>query len=61
LQPSAEQNKEDSPLILVMLGGVSGFYPLESFKPTPEGSSLAKLTGDVMLWALAVAHGNWSE
>jgi hypothetical protein len=56
-----ERDKEHSPLILVILGGTSGFYPLESFEPTPEGLNLAKLTGDIMLRALAVAHGNWSE
>jgi hypothetical protein len=56
-----EQDKPGSPLILVILGGASGFYPLESFEPTPEGLNLAKLTGDVMLRGLAVAHGNWSE
>jgi hypothetical protein len=55
-----EQDKPGSPLILVILGGASGFSPLESFEPTPEGLNLAKLTGDVMLRALAVAHGNWS-
>jgi len=55
-----EQDKEDSPLILVMLGGVDGFYPLESFEPTPEGLNLAKLTGDIMLRGLAVARVNWS-
>jgi hypothetical protein len=37
-----------------MLGGVDGFYPLESFKPTPEGLDLAKLTGNIMLRGLAV-------
>jgi lysophospholipase L1-like esterase len=56
-----EQDKQDSPLILVMLGGVDGFYPLESFEPTSEGLNLAKLTGDIMLRGLAVAHVNWSE
>jgi lysophospholipase L1-like esterase len=55
-----EQDKPSSPLILIMLGGADGFYPLESFEPTPEGLELAKLTGDIMLRALAVAHGNWS-
>jgi hypothetical protein len=56
-----EQNKPDSPLILIVLGGADGFYPLESFEPTPEGSDLAKMAGDLMLRALAVAHGNWSK
>jgi hypothetical protein len=56
-----EQNKPDSPLILIVLGGLDGFYPLESFEPTPEGSDLAKMAGDLMLRALAVAHGNWSK
>ena len=55
-----EQDKPGSPLILIMLGGASGFYPLESFEPTPEGLDLAKLTGDVMLRGLAVARANWS-
>jgi hypothetical protein len=55
-----EQDKLGSPLILIMLGGASGFYPLESFEPTPEGLDLAKLTGDVMLRGLAVARANWS-
>ena len=55
-----EQDKSDSPLILILLGGADGFYPLESFEPTPEGLDLAKMTGDVMLRALAVAHGTWS-
>jgi hypothetical protein len=56
-----EQDKPDSPLILIVLGGADGFYPLESFEPTPEGSDLAKMAGDLMLRALAVAHGNWSK
>ena len=56
-----EQNREDSPLILVILGSASGFYPLEAFEPTPDGLNLAKMAGDLMLRALAVAHGNWSE
>jgi hypothetical protein len=55
-----EQNKPDSPVILIMLGGADGFYPLESFEPTPEGSDLPKMAGDIMLRALAVAYGNWS-
>jgi len=54
-----ERDKEKSPLILIILGGVDGFYPLESFEPTPEGFELAKLTGNIMLRGLAVAHGNW--
>ena len=56
-----EQDKPGSPLILILLGGVDGFCPLESFEPTPEGLDLAKLTGDIMLRALAVAHSNWSS
>ena len=56
-----EQDKPGSPLILLMLGGADGFCPLESFEPTPEGLDLAKLTGDILLRALAVAHGNWSS
>jgi hypothetical protein len=59
LSLAQEQDKPDSPLILVMLGGADGFYPLETFEPTPEGFEIAKMTGDVMLRALAVAHGNW--
>jgi hypothetical protein len=34
---------------------------LQSFEPTPDGLNLAKIAGDIMLRALAVAHGNWSE
>jgi hypothetical protein len=56
-----EQGKEDSPLTLVILGGAGGFFPLGSFEPTHEGSDLAKLTGEVMLRAHAVAHDNWPE
>jgi hypothetical protein len=56
-----EQDKPASPLILVILGGASGFYPLEAFEPTSDGLNLAKMAGDIMLRALAVAHGNWSE
>jgi hypothetical protein len=56
-----EQDKPGSPPILVILGGADGFCLLESFEPTPEGLDLTKLTGDIMLRALAVAHGNWSE
>jgi hypothetical protein len=56
-----EQSREDSPVILVILGGASGFYPLQSFEPTPEGSDFAKMAGEIMLRAFTVAHGNWSE
>jgi hypothetical protein len=56
-----EQDKPESPLILMVLGGLEGFWPLESFEPTPEGLDLAKLTGDILLRALAVAHSNWSN
>jgi hypothetical protein len=56
-----KQNKENSPLILVVLGGASGFYPLESFEPTSDGLNLAKMAGDLMLRGLAVAHGTWAE
>ena len=55
-----EQGKEDAPLILLLLGGADGFQPLQSFEPTPEGLDLAKLTGSIILRALAVAHGTWS-
>ena len=55
-----EQGKEDGPLILLLLGGAEGFQPLQSFEPTPEGLALAKLTGVIILRALAVAHGTWS-
>jgi hypothetical protein len=56
-----EQGKEDSPLTLVLLGGADGFFPLESFEPTPEGLEVAKIAGDITLRALAVGHDNWSE
>ena len=56
-----EQDKLESPLVLLMLGGVEGFSPLEAFEPTPGGLDLAKLTGDIMLRALEVAHSNWSN
>jgi hypothetical protein len=56
-----EQDKPGSPLILVIIGGADGFYPLQSFEATSEGSDLAKIAGDIMLRGLAVAHGNWSE
>ncbi len=56
-----EQGKEDGPLILILLGGASGFQPLEAFEPTPEGLDLAKLTGGIILRALAVAHGDWCD
>jgi hypothetical protein len=56
-----EQGKEDSPLTLVLLGGVDGFFPLESFEPTPEGLEVAKIAGDITLRALAVGYDNWSE
>jgi hypothetical protein len=55
------KGKEDSPLTLVLLGGVDGFFPLESFEPTPEGLEVAKIAGDITLRALAVGHDNWSE
>jgi hypothetical protein len=56
-----EQGKEDGPLILLLLGGAEGFQPLQSFEPTPKGLALAKLTGGIILRALAVAHGTWSD
>jgi len=56
-----EQGKEDGPLILLLLGGAEGFQPLQSFEPTPEGLNLAKLTGGIILRALAVAYGTWSD
>jgi hypothetical protein len=56
-----EQGREDGPLILLLLGGADGFQPLQSFEPTPEGSGLAKLTGGIVLRALAAAHNTWSD
>ncbi|WP_195904234.1 hypothetical protein [Microvirga lotononidis] len=56
-----EQGNEDAPFALVLLGGASGFFLLESFEPTPEGLESAKIAGDITLRALAVAHDNWSE
>jgi hypothetical protein len=56
-----EQDNEDSPLTLVLLGGEGGIYILQSFEPTSEGMELAKLAGDITLRALAAAHGNWAE
>jgi hypothetical protein len=55
-----EQGKEDAPYTLVLLGGVDGLFPLEGFEPTPEGLELAKITGDIVLRALAVGHDNRS-
>jgi hypothetical protein len=56
-----EQDKADAPYTLVLLGGADGFFPLESFEPTPEGLELAKIAGDITLRALAVGHGSWSR
>jgi hypothetical protein len=56
-----EQGREDAPYTLVLLGGHDGFFPLESFEPTPEGFEFAKIAGEIALRTLAVAHDNWSE
>jgi hypothetical protein len=56
-----EQDKADAPYTLVLLGGSDGFFPLESFEPTPEAFDLAKIAGDITLRALAVGHDNWSR
>lgn len=56
-----EEGKDDSPLVLVLIGGVDGFLPLQFFEPTSDGRSLAMLVGEITLRALAAAHGNWSE
>jgi len=56
-----EQGNENAPISLVLLGGVGGFFLLESFEPTPEGFESAKIAGDITLRALAVGHDNWSE
>jgi hypothetical protein len=56
-----EKGREDAPLILLLLGGADGFQPLQSFEPTPEGLELAKLTGGIVLRALAAAHSTWSD
>jgi hypothetical protein len=55
-----EQGKEDAPYTLVLLGGDDGLFPLEGFEPTSEGLELAKITGDIILRALAVGHDNWA-
>ena len=55
-----EKDKEDSPYVLVLLGGADGFQILETFSPTPDGRASAKIAGDIAMRALMVAHGSWS-
>jgi hypothetical protein len=49
------------PSTLVLLGGVDGFLPLESFAPTPEGFEAARAAGEMALRVLAVGHAKWAE
>jgi hypothetical protein len=56
-----EQGHPDGPLTLVLLGGVDGFLPLESFEPTPEGFEAAQTAGEMALRVLAAGHTNWAE
>ncbi|UVF22282.1 hypothetical protein HPT29_026750 (plasmid) [Microvirga terrae] len=56
-----ERAKDDAPFTLVLLGGNDGFFPLESFEPTPEGFEFAKIAGEIALRTLAVGHDNWAE
>jgi hypothetical protein len=56
-----EQDKDDAPFMLVLLGGEDGFFSLEGFEPTSEGFELAKITGEITLRALAVGHENWAK
>ena len=55
-----EKDKDDSPVVLVLLGGADGFQILETFSPTPDGRASAKVAGDIAMRALITAHGNWS-
>ncbi|MBL0407921.1 hypothetical protein JKG68_28900 [Microvirga aerilata] len=56
-----EQGHPEGPVTLVLLGGVDGFLPLESFEPTPEGFEAAQAAGEMALRVLAVGHTNWAE
>ena len=56
-----EQGNEDAPFTLGLLGGLDGFFLLESFEPTLEGFESAKIAGEITLRALSVGHTNWSE
>jgi hypothetical protein len=56
-----EQGHLNGPVTLVLLGGVDGFLPLESFEPTPEGLEATRTAGEVTLRALAAGHINWME
>jgi hypothetical protein len=56
-----EQGHPDGPITLVLLGGVDGFLPLESFEPTPEGFEAARTAGEMALRVLAAGHANWAE
>jgi hypothetical protein len=56
-----EQGHPDGPITLVLLGGVDGFLPLESFEPTPEGFKAARAAGEMALRVLAARPTNWAE
>ncbi len=56
-----EQGHPNGPVTLVLLGGVDGFLPLESFEPTPEGFEAARTAGEMALRVLAVGHSTWAE
>ncbi|ANY84212.1 hypothetical protein BB934_38925 (plasmid) [Microvirga ossetica] len=45
LSLAQEQCHPDGPLTLVLLRGVDGFLPLESFERTPEGFETAQTAG----------------
>jgi hypothetical protein len=56
-----EQDHEDGPLMLVLLGGIDGFLPLGSFAPTPDGFEAAQAAGEMALKVLAAGYTNWAE
>lgn len=56
-----EQGNEDAPFTLVLLGGNDGFFPLETFAPTPEGFEFTKIAAEIALQTLAIGHNNWAE
>jgi hypothetical protein len=56
-----EKDREDTPYVLVLLGGADGFQILETFSPTPDGMESGKAAGDVAMRALAAAHETWSS
>lgn len=55
-----EKDQEDSPFVLVLLGGADGFQILETFSPTSDGRESGKVAGDIAMRALITAHGSWS-